>query len=135
MAITTFALAALKGCATGFLRTHRRRRVAQAFHLRRRLRWTAVALAEAVRPASGRRVLLAIMMAALAPIAIGAQNFATLADPVKAFVSVPETSIALTHVRVVDGTGTPPREDQTIVIQNGKITAVTPASAARVPAG
>ena len=39
-------------------------------------------------------------------------------------MSVPETSVALTHVRVVDGTGTPPLEDQTIVIENGKITAV-----------
>ena len=38
-------------------------------------------------------------------------------------------------MRVVDGTGAPPREDQTIVIQNGRITAVTAASAAAVPAG
>ena len=37
------------------------------------------------------------------------------------FVSVPETRVALTHVRVVDGTGPPPLEDQTIVIENGKI--------------
>ena len=29
---------------------------------------------------------------------------------------MPETSVALTNVRVVDGTGAPPREDQTIVI-------------------
>ena len=50
-------------------------------------------------------------------------------------VSVPETRVALTHVRVVDGTGKPPLEDQTVVIEEGKITAVVPAADARVPAG
>jgi imidazolonepropionase-like amidohydrolase len=95
-------------------------------------------LAEAVRPAIGRLATMtacAIVTAALAPIALAAQSFTTLADPVKPLVSVPETSVALTHVRVVDGTGGPPREDQTVVIENGKITAVTPAREARVPAG
>ena len=41
-----------------------------------------------------------------------------------------------TNVRVVDGTGAPPLEDQTIVIENGKIIAgISPARQARVPAG
>ena len=79
--------------------------------------------------------LMATVAAACAPAALVAQSFATLAEPVRQFVSVPESSVALTHVRVVDGTGAAPREDQTIVIQNGRITAVTAANAAAVPAG
>lgn len=76
-----------------------------------------------------------LLAALLAPVALGAQAFTSLAQNVREYVSVPETTVALTHVRVVDGTGAPPRDDQTIVIENGRITAVTPAAQARVPAG
>src|SRR5271169_4669838 len=37
------------------------------------------------------------------------------------FVSVNEPVIALTHVRVIDGTGASAREDQLVVIDHGKI--------------
>ena len=40
------------------------------------------------------------------------------------FVSVDEPLLALAHVRVIDGTGAAPREDQTIVVVKGRITAV-----------
>jgi imidazolonepropionase-like amidohydrolase len=70
-----------------------------------------------------------------APIALVAQTSSSLSDQVRPFVSVPETSIALTNVRVVDGTGAAPLEDQTIVIANGTIASVSPAPQARVPAG
>src|SRR5438034_3322210 len=75
------------------------------------------------------------LVALLAPITLAAQTFATLSETVRSFVTVPETTVALAHVRVVDGTGAPPLEDQTIVIRSGKIAAVTPASQAQVPAG
>src|SRR5438552_11073874 len=42
------------------------------------------------------------------------------------FVQV-EGSFALTHVKVMDGTGAPPAEDQTLVVEGGKITAIGPA--------
>jgi imidazolonepropionase-like amidohydrolase len=42
--------------------------------------------------------------------------------------------IALTHVRVIDGTGSPAQEDQTIIIESGRITATGPASEISVPA-
>src|ERR1041385_6033978 len=42
--------------------------------------------------------------------------------------------IALTHVRVIDGTSAPPKEDQTIIISNGKIQSVESSSAAKIPA-
>jgi imidazolonepropionase-like amidohydrolase len=54
---------------------------------------------------------------------------------VKPFLRVSAPVIALTHVRVIDGTGAPVRQDQTIVIANGKIQAVGNASEIAVPAG
>ena len=76
-----------------------------------------------------------LVAALLTPAAASAQTFASLAEPVRPFVSVPETSVALTHVRVVDGTGAAPLEDQTLVIERGRISSVAPAQQARVPAG
>jgi len=43
--------------------------------------------------------------------------------------------IALAHVRLIDGTGAPPVEDQTIVITEGKIQSIAPSTTATVPAG
>ncbi len=51
------------------------------------------------------------------------------------FVSVDDPVVALTHARVVDGTGAPARDDQTIVIDGGKIRAVGPSASVSVPAG
>jgi imidazolonepropionase-like amidohydrolase len=44
-------------------------------------------------------------------------------------------AVALTGARLIDGTGNPPIEQATIVIANGRIESVGPASAARIPAG
>jgi len=59
---------------------------------------------------------------------------AELSKDVQAFVSVPAGRTALTHVRVIDGTGAAAMEDRTILIDGAKIAAVQPASAA-IPAG
>lgn len=59
-----------------------------------------------------------------------------LAPAVRAFVSVEPGSIALTHVRVIDGTGAPAREDQTVLIgADGRIAAIGPAASTPPPAG
>jgi imidazolonepropionase-like amidohydrolase len=50
-------------------------------------------------------------------------------EDVAPFVVAPAGVIALTHVRVIDGTGAAPKEDQTLVIDHSKIAAVQPASA------
>jgi imidazolonepropionase-like amidohydrolase len=52
---------------------------------------------------------------------------------VKPFVKVDSPVVALTHVRVIDGTGAAAREDQTIILSHGKIESVSDASAANVP--
>ena len=51
------------------------------------------------------------------------------------FIRAEAPVVALTHVRVIDGAGAAPLEDQTIVISDGKITAITPAASARVQSG
>jgi len=50
------------------------------------------------------------------------------------FISVKGPTLALTHVRVIDGTGGPAREDQTIIIESGRITAIGPTADVAVPA-
>ncbi|MGZ6125677.1 MAG: amidohydrolase family protein [Myxococcales bacterium] len=48
------------------------------------------------------------------------------------FVKVDAPALALEHVRVIDGTGAPPRDDQTLFIAGGKIVAQAPAGAQRL---
>ncbi|HEV2835799.1 MAG TPA: amidohydrolase family protein, partial [Pyrinomonadaceae bacterium] len=50
------------------------------------------------------------------------------------FIRLQAPLIALTHVRVIDGTGAAPRDDQTIVISGGKIQSVSPTAATTIPA-
>jgi imidazolonepropionase-like amidohydrolase len=54
---------------------------------------------------------------------------------VKPFVKIDAPVVALTHVRVIDGTGAAAREDQTVVLRAGKIESVGDAASANVPAG
>jgi len=50
------------------------------------------------------------------------------------FIRTEAPLIALTHVRVIDGTGAPAKDDQTIVISAGKIQSVEPSATAKIPA-
>ena len=50
------------------------------------------------------------------------------------FIRTDAPVIALSHVRVIDGTGVAPQDDQTIVISGGKIQSVEPSATAKVPA-
>jgi len=54
---------------------------------------------------------------------------------VAAFVSVDAPVFVLNHVRVIDGTGALAKEDQTIVIANGKIRSIGLAASAQIPRG
>ncbi len=64
-----------------------------------------------------------------------AQSSSSLARGVREFVKVDAPVVALTHVRVIDGTGAPAREDQTIIISGGKIQAIGDAASTTVPSG
>lgn len=67
-----------------------------------------------------------------------ASGFA-LAQPqqpsIQDFIRVPAGTIALDHVRVIDGTGAAAKSDQTIVISGGKIAAIGPSSSTQIPSG
>jgi len=54
---------------------------------------------------------------------------------VRAFVKEDAPVLALTHVRVIDGTGAAARADQTLVIRAGKIGAIGDAASAKIPEG
>ena len=59
--------------------------------------------------------------------AVGSQaapSRAPLPPALRAFVKVDAPSVALRHVRVIDGTGAPPRDNQTLVIAGGTIAAM-----------
>jgi imidazolonepropionase-like amidohydrolase len=60
-------------------------------------------------------VLVSVMAAAQTP---------ELSKTVQQFVRVQAPKIVLTHVRVIDGTGAAAVDDQNVVIENGKITAI-----------
>jgi imidazolonepropionase-like amidohydrolase len=53
---------------------------------------------------------------------------------IKSFLATEAPRLALTHVRIIDGTGAAPLEDQTIVVEGGRIASIGPASAP-VPSG
>jgi imidazolonepropionase-like amidohydrolase len=59
----------------------------------------------------------------------------TLSRAVRDFVSIDTSVVALTHVRVIDGTGAPARSDQTLIIRDGNIAAIGPAASTPAPAG
>ena len=64
---------------------------------------------------------------------VGCAAGQTLSPDVRTFVKVDAPVVALTHVRVIDGTGAAPIEDQTIVLRKGKIESLGAASSAKVP--
>lgn len=58
-----------------------------------------------------------------------------LPDPVARYIRVAANpaGIVLQHLRILDGTGAPPLEDQTLLLQNGKITSIAPSPGAPPP--
>ncbi len=56
-------------------------------------------------------------------------------NPNRAYMKVDGAVVAITHVRVIDGTGAPARADQTLIIRGGNIAAMGPAASTAVPEG
>ncbi len=81
------------------------------------------------------RTVLPLAALLLAPSAVLSAQTPTLSQHTRSFVRVDTAVVALTKVRVVDGTGAPAAQDQTVLIQGGKIAAVGPSARVRVPAG
>jgi imidazolonepropionase-like amidohydrolase len=55
--------------------------------------------------------------------------------PALRFISTAAPTTAITHVRVIDGSGGPGADDQTLIIQDGRIRIVGRAASVAVPAG
>src|ERR1022692_2297568 len=78
------------------------------------------------------RLLFLIALLLLAAITVAqTQKASGLAD----FISVDAPVFVLEHVRVIDGTGTPTKDDQAVVIANGKIQFIGPEESAQIPPG
>jgi imidazolonepropionase-like amidohydrolase len=82
--------------------------------------------ARSLSEAHMQRVLTFLLM-------VGCAAGQTLSPEVRNFVKVDAPAVALTHVRVIDGTGAAPLQDQTIVLRKGKIESLGAASSAKVP--
>ncbi|MBY0493807.1 MAG: amidohydrolase family protein [Cyanobacteria bacterium] len=82
-----------------------------------------------------RSLRVAFAASTLAAAAVSAQQRPALSNAVRAYVSVDAPVIALTHARVIDGTGAAPRENQTLILNNGIISAIGSSASTGVPAG
>src|SRR5215212_6822001 len=81
-----------------------------------------------IRFASAALVFAAQAITAQAPAA-------KLSPAAREFVSIDAPIVALTHVKLIDGTGAPAVDDQTVIMQNGKISAVGKTGVVTVPKG
>ncbi|HUE43378.1 MAG TPA: amidohydrolase family protein [Candidatus Sulfotelmatobacter sp.] len=81
------------------------------------------------------RIRFLLLCIALLPALTVAQTASHLGLRVKPFVAEDASTIVLTHVRVIDGTGAAARNDQAVVIRDGKIIAVGGATSTKAPDG
>jgi len=66
---------------------------------------------------------IAVTLACLTLIAGSASSQdRTLSPALRNYASVTAQTVALTHVKVIDGTGSPARDDQTIIINGERVT-------------
>ena len=72
-------------------------------------------------------------MACFLTVAVAAQPQGN--DPVRQYIKVDAPVIALTHARVIDGTGAPAKEDQTLVLRDGNIVEIGDAAKVKAPDG
>ena len=77
-----------------------------------------------------------LILAAAASARVRAQGARTTLSPtVQKVVAIDTNVVALTHVRVIDGTGAPARADQTVIVRDGRIEQIGAAAAVAVPSG
>ena len=60
---------------------------------------------------------------------------APIGPAVRSYVKVDTSVYALTNVRIIDGTGAPARDAQTLIVRDGRIAAIAASAKAVVPAG
>jgi imidazolonepropionase-like amidohydrolase len=73
-------------------------------------------------------------LATVCLITVSLAGFAqTAKSPLAPYISVSDPVIALTHVEIIDGTGSAPVNDQTVVLDHGKIVSIGPSATVQVP--
>ena len=82
-----------------------------------------------------RPIAFALALIPLFVRTLPAQRPDSLSEEVLKYIEVDTAVMALTHVRLIDGTGAAPTTDQTILIRNGRIADVGPAAGVRIPDG
>jgi imidazolonepropionase-like amidohydrolase len=80
-------------------------------------------------------ILLQILFFLSVPSLCWPQAASKLSPDVRAFVKEDAPVLALVHVRVIDGANAPPRVDQTVIIRDGKISAIGDAATTKTPDG
>jgi hypothetical protein len=79
-------------------------------------------------------VLLLLFVGICAP-AQGPIGSASRSADVAQYVKVDAPTFALSHVRVIDGTGVAAREDQTVVVDHGRIIGIGASAETKIPSG
>jgi hypothetical protein len=79
--------------------------------------------------------VLVVLIAALALASAPSAQSTQLPAGVREFVSVEDPVVALTNVRVIDGTGAPARSGQSVILRQGTIAEIGPTATVAVPAG
>src|ERR1700722_14486939 len=82
-----------------------------------------------------RKFSFPVLCFLLLPSVAWSQAASRLSPRVRPFVREDAPRIALTHVRVIDGTGAAARADQTLLIEDRKIAAMGDAATTKIPDG
>jgi imidazolonepropionase-like amidohydrolase len=80
-----------------------------------------------------RKLLIPLALLLLLPCFASPQANTKISPKVRPFVREDAPVLALAHVRLIDGTGAAPRTDQTLIIVDGKIAAISAADATKPP--
>ena len=81
------------------------------------------------------RIRVLLLCSALLPALAVAQTASHLGPRVKPFVREDAPVVVLAHVRVIDGTGMAAKADQSVVIREGKIVAISDTASTKAPDG
>jgi enamidase len=82
-----------------------------------------------------RQVSGLVLGAVCAAAAVTSAQRPQIAAGVRDFVKIDAAVVVLTHARVIDGTGAPVKEDQTVVIRDGTISEIGSSASVAAPAG
>ncbi|MFZ0636227.1 MAG: amidohydrolase family protein [Candidatus Acidiferrales bacterium] len=81
------------------------------------------------------QTIVTTVMAAAVGVSLNAQQARPARAPsVQPFIRVDAPVVALTHVRVIDGTGAAPQDDQTVLLADGKIKSIGATASTATPA-